>query len=227
MNDLDYCYYCGSETEATTHVPPKAIFPELKDSPGGRDYRKNLIQVPSCETHNLVKSNEDEYLLYVLVMSLPSNEVAKSQFLTKIRRAIDRRPKLLSRLLRETREFVVHDTANDAWSRTIAIRPEERRLVGIFTCIAKALYFQEMKCRWQGTVSVLIEFMLSFDNIAQNEKQRQVEEQLNSMLENVPRKGENPDVFSYQFVKMDDKFLVRLHFYGNTRVSAVYVANNG
>ncbi len=222
-----YCYYCGTEATTEEHAPPRSIFPKLKDSPDGRDYRKNLIKVPSCETHNTEKSKEDEYLLYVLVMSLPSNEVAKSQFLTKVRRAIDRRPKLLSRLLLETREVIVHDTSNDAWSRTIAIRPEEQRLVGIFTSIAKALYFHETNCPWQGTVSVLSEFMLSFDNIAQNEKQRQLEEQLNSMLENVLRKGENPDVFFYQFVKIDDRFLVRLHFYGSTRVSAVYVANNG
>lgn len=222
MNDR--CYYCGCEATTAEHAPPRAIFPKLKDSPYSRDYRKGLITVPSCETHNTEKSQEDEYLLYVLAMSLPSNELAKSQFLTKIRRAIERRPKLLERLLLKTQEVVVHDTVNDAWYKTIAIQPDERRLVGIFTCIAKALYFHEKTYPWLGQVSVLCEFMLSFMDIEQNERQRLMEQQLNAALNDVPFKGENPDVFSYQFVEVEGKNFIRLHFYGSTRVSAVYVA---
>lgn len=196
----------------------------LKDSPNGRDYRKGLIKVPSCETHNTEKSLEDEYLLYVLVMSLSSNDLAKSQFLTKIHRAIERRPKLLERLLLKFQEVVVHDTVNDAWYKTIAIQPEGHRLVGIFTCIAKALYFHEKACPWLGRVNVWSEFMLSIEDLAQNERQHWLEQQLNALLSDVPFKGENADVFSYQFVEVESKSFVRLHFYGSTRVSAAYVA---
>ena len=222
MNDR--CYYCGCEATSEEHAPPRAIFPRLKDSPDGRDYRKGLIKVPSCAVHNTEKSREDEYLLYVLVMSLPSNELAKSQFLTKVRRAIERRPKLLERLLLKTQEVVVHDTVSDEWHKTLAFQPEEHRLVGIFTCIAKALYFHEKSCMWAGRVSVLSEFMLSFEDLARNERQRMLEQQLNVMLSDVPFKGENPAVFSYQFVELGGKSVVRLHFYGSTRVSAVFVA---
>lgn len=222
MNDR--CYYCGCEATTAEHVPPRAIFPEQEDSLGGRDYRKGLIKVPSCNTHNTEKSREDEYLLYVIVMNLPSNELAKCQFLTKVRRSIDRRPKLLERLLLKTQEVVVHDTVNDAWHKTIAIQPEECRLVSIFTYIAKALYFHEKTCPWLGHVSVLSEFMLSFKNIEQNERQSLMVHQLNTVLSDVPFKGENPDIFSYQFVEVEGKCFVRLHFYGSTRVSAVYVA---
>ncbi|MBC8440076.1 MAG: hypothetical protein H8D87_10355 [Deltaproteobacteria bacterium] len=101
---INTCYYCEEEANTDEHVPPRAIFPKLKDTPEGLDYRKNLIKVPSCEVHNTEKSKEDEYLLYVLVMSLPSNKIARSQFLTRVRRAIDRRPGLQRRLLIETRE---------------------------------------------------------------------------------------------------------------------------
>lgn len=222
MNDS--CYYCGCEATSEEHVPPRAIFPKLKDSPDGRDYRKGLIKVPSCALHNMGKSREDEYLLYVLVMSLPSNKLANSQFLTKVRRAIERRPKLLESLLLKTQEVVVHDTVSDKWHKTLAILPDENRLVGIFTCIAKALYFYEKSCTWQGQISVMIEFMLSFDDLAMNERQGELEQQLNAMLSSVPLKGENPDVFSYQFVELDSKSFVRLYFYGGNRVAAVYVA---
>ena len=222
MNDS--CYYCGQQATSDEHVPPKTIFPKLGDSPDGRDYRRGLLTVRSCDTHNTEKSKEDEYLLYVLAMSLPANEVAKSQFLTKVRRAIERRPKLLDRLLFKTQEVVVHDTASNKWHKTLAIQPEEHRLIGIFTCIAKALYFHEKGSVWPGKVSVLIEFMLSFDDLPQNERQGLLEQQLNSVLSDTPRKGENPDVFSYQFVEMDDKTFIRLHFYWDSRVSVVFIA---
>lgn len=36
------CYYCGKPATSTEHVPPKALFPEQKDSPEGVDYRKTF-----------------------------------------------------------------------------------------------------------------------------------------------------------------------------------------
>lgn len=96
-------------------------------------------------------------------------------------------------------------------------------LASIFTCIAKALYFHEKMCPWPGHVSVLSEFMLSFKDTAQNERQSLMVQQLNTVLSDVPFKGENPDIFSYQFVEVEGRCFVRLHFYGGTRVSAVYV----
>ena len=219
----DTCYFCGIEATTDEHAPPRCIFPKAKDSPEGKDYRKNLIKVPSCEAHNTEKSKEDEYLLYILAMCLPSNEVAKNQFLTKIRRAIERRPKLLDRLLIQQQEVTVHDTIKDEWHKTIAIKPEEHRLVSVFTHIAKALYFYEKKQIWKGGVSVLIEFMLSFTDVAQNEQQNNLEKELNNMLQAVPYKGDNQDVFSYQIHEEDGRSLIRLHFYGNTKVTVVSV----
>lgn len=221
---MSICYYCGLEASTVEHVPPQGIFPRQKDSPHGKDYRKHLITVPSCEKHNTDKSRDDEYLLYVLAMSLPSNEVAKHQFLTKIMRAVQRRPKLIERLLVESQEVVVHDTVADTWEKTIALRPEESRLIGMFTCIAKGLYFHEKRSPWLGGVSVLIEFMLSFDDLAKNKRQRLLVEQLGTIFSDQPLRGSNQDVFGYQFVEVDGKFMARLHFYGNSKVSVVFVA---
>ena len=64
---MTQCYMCSAESVTTEHIPPKCIFPEKKDLADGRDYRRNLITVPSCADHNLHKSGDDEYLLYVLV----------------------------------------------------------------------------------------------------------------------------------------------------------------
>ena len=55
----DKCYYCGEPAMSEEHVPPKCLFPEQKDT--GKDYRKNLITVPSCDKHNAGKSCDDEF----------------------------------------------------------------------------------------------------------------------------------------------------------------------
>lgn len=220
----DICYYCGQLATSDEHFPPKTLFPKLKDSPDGRDYRKNLYIVRSCEVHNTAKSKEDEYLLYVLVMSLPSNELGKSQYLTTVRRAIDRRPKLLENLMLKTQEVVVHDTISNEWHSTIAIQPDERRVLGNFTCIAKALYFREKGVVWPGRVSVVVEFMLSMSDLALNEQQRALEENLNELLKDAPHRGENPDVFTYQFVEAEGRTFARMHFYGSNRVAVAFVA---
>jgi hypothetical protein len=223
MNMSNFCYFCGGKATTDEHCPPKAIFPKLKDSPDGRNYRTNPIIVRSCEEHNTERAKDDEYLLYVLVMNLPSNEIAKSQFLTRVRRAIERRPSLLKRLMIETQEVVIHDTVTDKWEKSIAIKPEEQRLVRVFTSIAKALYFHEKGRVWPGRVSIVTEFMLSFDDIGRNERQEQLVKALDAFLANVPHKGQHPDVFSYQFLDIEGRHLLRLHFFGNSRVSATFL----
>jgi hypothetical protein len=89
------CYMCQSEATSKEHVPPLCLFPEQKDLPKGEDLRKNLITVPSCEVHNIEKSGDDTYLLYLLVLNLPSNEIAYNQYATKIKRDIERNPNLI------------------------------------------------------------------------------------------------------------------------------------
>jgi hypothetical protein len=217
------CYYCGAPATSDEHAPPRALFPKLKDSPDGRNYRLNLQTVRSCDVHNTQKSKEDEYLLYILVMSLPSNDIAKSQFLTTVKRAIEYRPKLLDRMLIKYREVTYHDTENDIWHRSIAIQPDEARLTEIFRCIAKAMYVVEKETFWPYKISVMIEFMLALDDVARNERQAERVREVEAFLNAAPHKGNNPEIFTYQFVEHDGHALMRLHFYGNTRVSVVFI----
>ncbi len=216
------CYYCGQAATTKEHVPPKGIFPELKDSPNGKDYRTNLMTVPSCELHNLSKSQDDEYLLYVLVMSLPSNEVAKNQFLTKIHRAINKNPSLLRRFVIQYEEVSVHDTVTNKWFKTIAIQPEHHRLVSIFTSIAKGIYYLEKGTFWNSHIHVVIEFTLSFSDIKSNDKQEELVQGLDTVFSNIPQIGQNPEVFTYQFTNINGSSLCRFNFYGSSRVTVAY-----
>jgi len=93
------CYMCDKVATGWEHVPPRCLFPEQKDLPEGVDLRKQLITVPACDEHNSAKSKDDEYLLNVLVINLPANEIAKNHFLTKIKRAVQRNPRLMNQIM--------------------------------------------------------------------------------------------------------------------------------
>ena len=122
-------------------------------------------------------------------------------------------------MLIQQQEVTAHDTVNDVWHKTITIMPDERRLVSIFTHIAKGLYFYEKKQIWNQPIRVLIEFMFSTTDVERNKQQDMFGKELNNMLQAVPHKGENIDVFSYQIHEENGRCLIRLHFYGDKKVA--------
>jgi hypothetical protein len=71
MGMITTCYMCDQPATSKEHVPPRCLFPK-----GQRD---RLITVPSCDTHNREKSQDDEYLRDVLNMTLQASHNAVSQ----------------------------------------------------------------------------------------------------------------------------------------------------
>jgi len=63
---------CDANGTTNDHVPPKCIFPKLKDS-GGVNYRSNLIKIPSCEAHNLEVSGDDQVFFILIAMHANTN----------------------------------------------------------------------------------------------------------------------------------------------------------
>jgi hypothetical protein len=49
---------CGAPATSLEHFPPLCIFPEMKKTQDGIDYRKVVITVPSCDAHNLENSTD-------------------------------------------------------------------------------------------------------------------------------------------------------------------------
>ena len=82
------CYMCDRPSSSMEHVPPKCLFPETKDL--GRQYRNNLITVPSCDEHNSHKSADDEFLMASLAGLIGNNSVGLRHKFTKVNRAIYR-----------------------------------------------------------------------------------------------------------------------------------------
>jgi hypothetical protein len=67
MTRASTCYMCDSPETSREHAPPLCFFPETKDV--GRDLRRNLVTVPSCDVHNSKKSKDDEFFRSLVLMA--------------------------------------------------------------------------------------------------------------------------------------------------------------
>ena len=122
------CYICSDPSTSVEHVPPRCLFPEKKDLPPVIDLRKQLITVPSCDEHNTAKSQDDEYLLYLLLLNIPNNETAENHFFTKILRAVKRNPALIQKFAEKQLPVVAEDTITGEMHQTVAVQIDEARL---------------------------------------------------------------------------------------------------
>lgn len=215
-SSVDTCYMCDQPKASMEHAPPKCIFPEEKDIATGTNYRKNLITVPSCDTHNSQKSKDDEYLLQVISSSITSNDVGLSNFLTKVARAYNRRPQLAKRFTENASEISIGDE-NGNWEEGAAIKLEHDRLDRILLSCARALYWWETKNKMLHGGEVITPFTYYLDDGMRGA----VEEAMNKvrpMLTRLPRKGENPEVFWYSHVEGIRFSTFYMCFYGATDV---------
>ncbi|MEK3985081.1 hypothetical protein MHB77_17055 [Paenibacillus sp. FSL K6-3166] len=199
--DNERCYWCGNKANSMEHVPPKCLFPEEKDVKDilNKTYRNNLITVPSCDEHNLNKSNLDEYLMANLSGKVGNNFVAYVHTATKVSRSRLRNPKIIqidkkAVLKLKKKEFPV------LW-----ITVDTLKLRHSFEAIARALYFYEYNDVFKGNCMVVSTL---FDH-ADDPNGTEFNKRSSNLLESEQRhwksdlKGNNPDIFTYQFSEVD------------------------
>jgi len=207
---------CEEKATSREHVPPKCIFPEVKDL--GIDYRKSPIIVPSCDVHNMRKSKDDEYLMMVLTCSITNNRVAMGQIKTKILRAWQRNPKLAELLLRVNKPILSNGKS------TLAFKADIRRFNRSLDWIVRGLYYSQDKKKW--SVKLRIEspamlFLEGKDALKSNQILRHMGAAVYQVLSDLPTIGENPDVFWYQMLhNRPDELLINMIFFGGLQVLA-------
>lgn len=211
---------CERIASSQEHAPPKCIFPEQKDA-GGIDYRKNLIKVPSCDSHNTAKSTEDEYLMYILPTSIATNNAGINQFLTKVQRAIARKPALSSGIIAEAKKVIVHDIEKDIWFEALAIPIEMERVHKVLEMNARAIYFHTHQNKFLAPIKIYTNFSLKLDSPDMNETQEKLFTMSEEMLAVTPKQGENPDVFTYRIDREQNLELIEFSFYGSSKALAV------
>lgn len=213
---------CEKNASTAEHVPPKCIFPEKKDSLGGRDFRKQLITVPACDVHNTKKSSDDEYLLYVLTMNFNSNQVGRTQCNTTVTRAIKRKTRLFQRLLTHHQPITLKDETGNR-KKTIAMRVDVSRFYATIRMLSRALYLHHYEEKWLGRVTVYADFLFTEDSeedFGMIESTLAMPQAADEVFSGKEIHEKNKDVFKYQVFDGNEKYcrMFRLHFYDETRL---------
>jgi hypothetical protein len=224
------CYMCDAPETSVEHVPPRCLFPEQKDLPPGVDLRKQLITVPSCEEHNSRKSKDDEYLLYALLLNVPNNETAKNHVFTKLIRAIEYNPHLITQFAKTQVPVVVEDSVSGKIEPTVAVQVDERRLTSGLEMMGRAIYFHHFNQRWRGEVCAYPNFILAITEPNAQELNAPVEQMAahaGQLMQGEPRFGENQQVFSYQVKggQAPVETIMLLRFYEGSRVTLLFKAS--
>lgn len=219
MTTIRRCYMCEAEGTTSEHVPPRAIFPEPKDS-GGRNYRVDLITVPSCDLHNMGKSHDDEFLMVSLAGIIGNNSIGYRHKFTKVNRAIRRTSyKLLTQAFVNKPTLHAIDLGNNKFIDVLWGTPDHARLSSCFERIARGLYYHHFGTPFSGRVKVLMGF-LSYDEGATKNLNQFLIDRAELDLAAKQKYGKNQDVFYYQVVDPDEHglHLFRLCFYGGISI---------
>lgn len=196
---MDLCYFCGSPATSKEHVPPKSFFPKG----GARDYRRNLIKVPSCDAHNSLKSKDDEYVRALLVgISKKINE-GKNKDLIRLResvvRSMVRNPNLISLVLRNSSPALSFGVG-EIPTEPVSAEYDFERVKNLLESIAKGVFFHHYKKAWGGKVEVIPHFLIS-DSATVEEKN--ISKRLCSLIQEKYSSGENKEIFHYELSSYD------------------------
>lgn len=192
MAPASTCYMCAAAETSREHAPPKCLFPEASDI--GRDLRRNLITVPSCDEHNSEKSEDDEFLQAVFLFSaVGPNEVAKHQFLGKFLRGAIRN--------RQAYSGFVTDQGTLAAGTQRALRLERSRFDKCVDHLVRALFFHSFQTKWELPIVVTSPNFYSAiaeDLAVPHLPTQKAVEVSRVFLGHELVLGENPEVFKYK-----------------------------
>ncbi len=154
----------------------------------------------------------------VLASSITSSEVGLQQFLSKVQRALERRPKLgMSLEVSDIPQMRPSHRTGDL-VEAYEIVPDGERLDRVFDACARALYFHHTKTPYIGVSKAVAPFMSYKNSPGADDALRLMMIQSERLMESYPVLGENPEVFRYKFAYGGDSAMFFLTFYGGSQV---------
>jgi hypothetical protein len=214
---------CEMDGVTREHVPPRNLFPELRDV--GKDFRRDLITVPSCELHNSAKSQDDEFLMVSLAGIVGNNSIGYLHGLTKVDRALRRTAhRLLDKVLVKKRDVRTLELDGNKFCDVIWGTPDVARLHRCFDHIGRGLHYHHFGTRFVGKTQILLGYLFHDDQSSRNWVQF-VRDRAELDLADKPKLGANPGVFYYQVTDHDihGLFLIKLCFYGGLNVYIAFI----
>lgn len=221
------CFMCDEPATTKDHIPPKCFFPEQKDT--GTDYKKNLITVPACNTHNLRTSLDDEYLLGIVAFHWRNNPVAYTHSTTKIKRAMRYRKQYYDLFFGEGKHQILY------WQneKLVTVPIDISRFIASMQKMARGIYFVHFGRKWLRDVdiqpvSLVAVYKESHPIItALTEITQQMHQQMQRLCMKQTSHGSNPDVFYYQLAHDEPPtdIIMRMVFYSGFEVIAILHQN--
>lgn len=221
---IQTCYMCEKEKTSREHVPPKCIFPEKKDLPEGFDFRKNLIKVPSCDTHNSHKSQDDEYLMFILSCTLQGNEHKDNHFISKIMRAIERKPHVYSSFMSNLKPIYLRDESG-IMQESACFKVNLERFDNIMQHLSCGLYYHHYKKKWVGGFKIFTNAFVEIDahNAPEvNKTIQDVNARVSKAFSDSISFGENNKIFQYKLVSNDkNQHAINMVFYEGIEITVL------
>lgn len=219
--NVQLCYACSLPATSREHVPPKNIFPERKDIPE-RDLRQQLITVPSCDVHNLGKSNDDEFLMVCLAGLIGGNSIGYRHNAGKVDRAVRRSAtRLLQKVVINPQRLYRIEVAPSRFVDVLWGTPDAERLSRCFENIVRGLLYHDFGAVFDGKIHVHLNFLRHEVGNARTMTEF-LRRRIALDVDHKPQLGANPEVFYYQRSDPDQFGLMsyRLRFYGAIEVAA-------
>ena len=212
------CYMCERPAVGREHVPPLCLFPEARDAIPGANLRRQLITVPACAKHNLTKSKDDEYLMLVLPSHYRTNEIARRQMRSKVKRALQKRPGL------KRRAYSPQAPALLDGEPTGVFLVDLDRFTRVCDWIVRGIHFHHADS--SKLLCDIDVYPLGLDSLEAEaqELHNNLRGSTAALFRDRGRCGANPDVFYYQAAvkRSGDAAVLKLTFYGGFEVMAVW-----
>jgi hypothetical protein len=206
---------CESPMTSYEHAPPQCIFPKSGNIKSNKNLKK--IKVPSCNLHNSAKSQDDEYLLYVLTTTITSNNIGLNHFYDKTIRAAKRKPKLSFELLKNSIPVRINDFEKNREVNSHTLNADKNRIDSVLEKCARALYFHHTKNKITGKANVICSFILNANNIPFNQQITKALLISEKIFNPISSFGDYPVVFNYKITEDQQSVLIRLAFYETTK----------
>ena len=199
------------------------MFPENKDN-NGQWHRQNLITVPSCDRHNLLKSKDDEFLMVSTAGIIGNNSIGYQHKFGKVDRAIRRSSnRLLEKVFLKKQHYIIKTNGNQFFE-IIWGTPDYDRLISCYEHISYGIFYHHFRRRFVGEVKILPGYLHKESENARVFNQF-MRDKTDLELRGKEKFGANQDVFYFQFTDKDEFgiFLLKICFYGGIDIYVSFV----
>lgn len=216
------CYMCNSIATSNEHAPPKSFFPKSADN----SFKKELITVPSCKSHNQDTSSTDELMMHLMYFGSIKNKPIK---LLKDK-IFEDNPKNLGRqranLRKITNSKITINPPDKITENNVAsfdITHLHDHLKAFIYKLCCAIYYYETSEKINKALRHCYSvFVLKKSNSDEALELTEISNAAFTIL-NIPYKGDNPLVFKYRVINSECLIVIQFTFYESIIISNQFI----